>query len=163
MGMRLGVGERAPEFSGRTTTGEVVGVGVLRDVPWLMVVFWKVDCEASRAVLARICAQYPTQVRAIGIVQGEDADAGTKLARSLGVRFPILSDRPPYPLSLAYDPAVTPTLFLVDAVSGRVDLVLEAFSKAELNELAARLALAAGQEPVPVARAGDGLPDLVPG
>ena len=66
------------------------------------------------------------------------------------------------PTSRAYDPPVTPTLFLIEP-SGRVGQVSIGFSKDDLNDLSRRIAEHLGVAPAVVAERGDGNPDLRPG
>ena len=89
-------------------------------------------------------------------------DAASTTSQRQGVTYPVLLDAPAFVVSKLYDPAATPTLFLVDG-AGRVAYSTHGFVKADINELSRLLAAEIGEEPVVVAAAGDGRPDFKPG
>jgi hypothetical protein len=75
----------------------------------------------------------------------------------------VLVDEPEeWAVSHAWDPPATPTLFLIGR-DGRVEAVTWGFNKADLNEMAERIARHLGEPPKLVAQRDDGNPDARPG
>jgi hypothetical protein len=112
--------------------------------------FYKGDCGASEAaahVLPRLAAVPGLAVAVVSQDAGAETEA---FARVNGLAAPVqvLVDREPWPASEAYGVISTPTFVLL-APGGRVEAVLEGWSRDDVNALAARAAALAGA-PAPV-------------
>ncbi len=125
--------------------------------------FYKGDCPTSEAaahVLPRAAAIPGLAVAAVS----QDGALPTEVfARDHRLAAPVrvLVDPEPWPASDAFGVRVTPTWILL-AAGGRVDAVLEGWSRDDANALAARAAALAGARPVAVSTAADG-PAVRPG
>lgn len=129
-----------------------------------VLVFFKTSCatcDLAFPYLNRLRETYPEGWHLWAISQ-DAADRSGPYARDAGIDYPVLIDAPGYDASNLYDPPATPTAFLVGP-DGRVEFSTYGFAKADLNELAARVAKHVGAEPVVIAREGDGRPDSKPG
>lgn len=129
-----------------------------------VIVFGKTTCgtcDLAFPYVNRLAEAYPQDWTLWAILQDGMKDA-TAYARRNGIGYPVLIDAPAYEASVLYDPPATPTLFLVDA-DGRIDFTTYGFSKADVNELSARLAAMLNSAPVEIARSDDGKPAFKPG
>ena len=126
--------------------------------------FYKGDCGASEAaahVLPRLAAVPGLAVLAISQDGPEDTEAFSR-AHGLatgGVR--VVVDPAPWPASVAWDVAVTPTFVLL-AQGGEVEARAEGWSRDDANRLAARAAALAGAPAPVVSTPADG-PAFRPG
>ncbi len=129
----------------------------------VLLFFYKGDCGASDAaahVLPRAAAIPGLSVAAVS----QDDDLLTSaFARDHGLAAPVrvLVDPEPWPASDAFGVLATPTWVLL-APGGRVDAVLEGWSRDDANGLAARAAALAGVPAVVVSTPADG-PAFRPG
>ncbi len=76
--------------------------------------------------------------RAVRLVLQDDPDTARTLVSTMGLAVPVRLEADPYPLAESLGLLTVPTLFLVDG-SGRIAHVTEAFNRAELEILAARM------------------------
>ena len=163
--MHLNVGDKAPRFTARDRmdrTWSLDGSGT----PLTLLTFWKTSCSTCQMTfpyLERVAQDYPKTVTVIGVVQDADPYAGAEWAHKWGAHFPIISARSPFPISMAYDPAVTPTLFLIDNTQHRILSVYEALVKKDLNALSHAIASIGKVPATVVAPDRDGNPAWTPG
>jgi hypothetical protein len=126
--------------------------------------FYKGDCPACEAavhVLPRLAAVPGLAVAAIsqdGPAETDDFSRAHGLAAG-GVR--VIVDPEPWPASVTYGVAVTPTLVLL-APGGKVEARFEGWSRDDANALAAKAAALAGAPAPVVSTAADG-PAFRPG
>lgn len=163
--MGIVIGDVAPEFQAQDAASVTRSLQT-SETPFTLLTFWKTSCSACEVAfpyLARIAKSYPRLVTVIGVVQDVSAVVGAEVAREWGANFPIISDQAPFPISLAYDPMVTPTMFLIDNTHHRVSRVDQACIKADLNELSRKIAESGGVPAVVVAPENDGNPAWTPG
>ena len=164
--MPLPEGSQAPDFSLTGIDGKEYRLSqALKEGP-LLTVFVKTTCPACDLVmpyLKRLTEAYRRDGWQIWVVTQNPADASREFAERFGASFPVLVDQPEeWAVSRAWDPPATPTLFLVGR-DGRVETVTWGFSKADLNEMAERIARHLGEPAMVVARRDDGNPDVRPG
>lgn len=110
-------------------------------------VFYKVTCPTCQFTLPfveRMFRSYGGKIHFLGVVQDPEEDA-RRFAKEYDLTFPQLIDAPDYGVSIDYDIAVVPTIYLVDP-QGKVSFVEEGFVKASMEELNRRLADIAGEE-----------------
>jgi peroxiredoxin len=130
----------------------------------LVLVFFRSGCptcDITFPYLTRLRETYPEGWSLWAISQDGPQKANAYAAR-LRIDFPVLIDAPALQASGLYDPPSTPTVYLVSP-EGRIDFLSEGFAKDDLNALSAAIALGLGREPVAIAAAGDGVPEMKPG
>lgn len=127
--------------------------------------FAKSECGACALALPYLDRLHRAYVNAgcqlLGILQDSPEDAQA-FARTHRLQFPVLIDAEPWPVSRAYDPESTPTLFLVEP-NGTIAWVSAGFRKAELNGLSTEMARRLDVAPAEIAPADDGTPAFQPG
>lgn len=161
----LGAGDRAPDFElpdvsqQRYRLSDALGQGPV------LVVFWKTSCKTCDVAfpyLQRLAEAYEGgSWQLLGISQEGMAESAA-FAERYGVTFPVLIDREGWPVSKEYDPEATPTMFLIDS-DGIVEAASVGFSKADLNDMSARVAKHLGRAAEVVAKDDDGGPPFMPG
>lgn len=155
---------REPEASELAALGAPVDLGALAGGGPAVLFFYKGDCSASDAaahVLPRLAAVPGLAVAAVsqdGVQETESFSTVHRLAGS-GVR--VLVDPEPWPASEAYGVRSTPTFVLLGR-GGRVEAVVEGWSRDAANGLAARAAALAGAQAPIVSTPADG-PAFRPG
>ncbi len=161
----LAPGDRAPDFMVRGFDGRThrLDEGLARGP--VVLAFGKSDCSACALAfpyLDRLQQAYPRgRFTVLGILQdGEEEARAFALAHCPGLV--VGHEEAPWPVSKAYDPEATPTVFLVDP-GGVISRVTTGFSKRDLNETSSAVASLLGLEPVVVASADDGGPSFRPG
>lgn len=164
--MPLSEGSQAPDFVLTGTDGKEYRLSqALKEGP-VLAVFVKTTCPACDLVmpyLKQLSEAYRRDGWQLWVVTQNDADASRQYARQFGAWFPVLMDEPAgWPASRAWDPPATPTLFLIDR-DGRVEAITWGFSKADINQMAERIARHLGEPAAPVARPDDGNPAVRPG
>jgi len=164
--MPLPEGSQAPDFALMGVDGKEYRLSqALKEGP-LLAVFVKTTCPACDLVmpyLKQLSEAYQRDGWQLWVVTQNDADASRQYARRFGAPFPVLVDEPEdWAVSRAWDPPATPTLFLIDR-EGRVEAITWGFSKADVNEMAERIARYLGEPAMLVARPDDGNPDARPG
>ena len=118
-----------------------------------LLVFIEADCPTCALTLPYL-ARLRGDIEIVAVSQ-DSPEATRELVERLEIPYPVLLDTD-LTLSRQLDPPTAPTLYLVDA-AGSIGRVIEGFSKADLNELAATLGQA------PIAGLHDGAPDVMPG
>lgn len=159
------VGDKAPPIELRTIDGERRSLAAALGSGPVAAVFWKTTCATCDLLfpyLNKLVEAYGRDGWRLWAISQDPEGPSGEYARRFAAAFEVLVDGDGWPASRAYDPPATPTLYLV-APDGRVEAKSAAFSKAELNEVAGRLAAHLGREPVIVAEPGDGNPDFRPG
>lgn len=163
--MTIEAGTRAPDFSLKGTDGETYDLADALGRGPLLLVFFKTTCgtcDLAFSYINRLTEVYPGDGWSLWAVAQDPAAEAGSYASTYGITCPVLPDVDGYPVSKAYDPPATPTLFLIDR-GGDVVQQTAGFSKEDLNSLSAALAERLGVEPVVIAPAGDGNPDFKPG
>ena len=161
--MPLATGSSAPSAKARDLAGRAVELAALAAGGPALLFFYRGDCGASAAAahaLPRLAAVRGVAVAAVSQDDAAQTAAFTK-AHAFGARVHVLVDPEPWPASHAFDVRVTPTWVLL-APGGRVEAVLEGWSRDEANALAARAAALAGAPAPLVSTAADG-PAFRPG
>jgi thiol-disulfide isomerase/thioredoxin len=155
---------REPEAPELAALGEPVDLGGLAaDAPALLF-FYKGDCGASDAaahVLPRLARLPGLGVAAVSQDGAQETDAFSRTHGLAAGGVRILVDPEPWQASDAYGILSTPTFVLL-APGGRVDAVLEGWSRDDANALAARAASLAGAPAGAVSTPADG-PAFRPG
>lgn len=161
----LDAGERAPDFTLVDAQGQSHRLAdALAEGP-VVLAFMKADCATCTLTfpyLERLHQAYAPERWTIWGICQNPARAVEWFAGRTGVTFPMLIDGEGFPVSHAYDPPATPTIFFVDR-DGTVQSGHYGLSKPDLNDLAEQLAAALGEQPVVVAPPDDGNPDFKPG
>jgi len=164
--MPLSVGSQAPDFALKGVDGREHRLSEALKRGPLLTVFVKTTCPACDLImpyLNRLSEAYPRRGWGLWVVSQSLADSSRRYAERFRVPFPVVVDEPEeWAVSRAWDPPATPTLFLVGP-DGRVEAVTWGFSKADLNEMAERIARHLGQPARLVAQKDDGNPDARPG
>ena len=156
---------RAPDFTLDDYTGTTRNLSSALSEGPSVLAFLKADCAVCQLAfpyLERLRQTYPGPDWQIWGISQHQARAAEAFAKRNGVTFPILIDAEGLPVSNAYDPPATPTIFLVGQ-DGTIQSVHSGLSKNELNALAGRIARMVGQEPVVIAPPDDGKPSFRPG
>jgi hypothetical protein len=126
---------------------------------WALVAVGHSECGTTRLSLPfvdRIHHRSPPTATAVAVLQDAPADARA-IVEELALELPVRLDEDPYPLAAQLGLGTVPTMFLVTP-QGRIDVVAEAFRRADLEVFAARL-----QVPAPLFLPGDDAPALRPG
>ncbi len=155
---------REPEAPELAALGAPVDVTGLAAGGPALLFFYKGDCGASDAaahVLPRLAAIPGLDVAVVSQDGPEGTDLFSRAHRLAAAGVRVLVDPEPWPASVAYDVLSTPTFVLLGA-SGRIDAVLEGWSRDDTNRLAARAAGLAGAPAPVVSTPADG-PAFRPG
>lgn len=131
----------------------------------VVLAFFKADCASCTVAfpyLERMHQVYAGTAWSIWGISQHPAKAADWFAKNTGVTFPLLIDEDGFPVSNAYDPEATPTIYLV-ARDGRVMTRYVGMVKDELNALAQQVSELVGRPPVLIAPMDDGKPAFRPG
>ncbi len=129
-----------------------------------LLVFFKstcATCDLAFPYINRLREAYPDTWHLWAIAQ-DQPEAAAEYAERHGLNYPVLIDAPTYTVSRLYDPAATPTLFLVNG-KGRVTYTTYGFSKDDFNRASRLIASLINAEPVVIASPNDGQPAFKPG
>ena len=160
----LAVGEAAPPFVLADADGQPRSLADALAGGPVVLAFLKADCATCNLAfpyLERLRHAYPEGGWTLWGVSQHPARAAQWFARNAGVTFPLLVDEAGLPVSRAYDPEATPTIFLLDG--GEVRSGQVGFAKVGLNGLSRLVADRLGLRPVEVAPDDDGKPSFRPG
>lgn len=158
----LTTGKTAPEFTLNTTDGKQVVLRELLDRGPVVLAFFKVSCPVCQFAfplyerMAR--AHKDSGATFLGVSQNRPSDAKA-FAREYGITFPIAidDDANHYAVSNAYGLTNVPTLFYI-APSGEIEVSSVGWSKAEVDEVSAKLAALRREQPPLLWRAGEDVP-----
>ncbi|HSP56108.1 MAG TPA: TlpA disulfide reductase family protein [Dehalococcoidia bacterium] len=162
--MILETGALASHFTLLGTDGREYSLPRDLDGRPALLVFFKTTCgtcDITFPYLNRLRQTYP-EGWAMWAISQDAADRATRYAAGAGIECPVLIDAPAYYVSKLYDPPATPTMFLVGP-DGRVEYSNYGFAKADINEIAGRIAQHLGAPAQVIAPQGDGRPDMKPG
>jgi peroxiredoxin len=163
----LGVGAQAPDFTLSGIDGKQYSLAAALERGPLLAVFIQTACpicDLTMPYLNRLAGAYAAQGWQLWVISQDDQQASQRYAQRFEPDFPLLVDDPAdgWPVSCAYDPPATPTLFLIGA-NGQLEFSGEGFSKADLNAVGERIARHLGVKPAVIAERDDGNPDFRPG
>lgn len=158
----LTTGKTAPEFTLNTTDGKQVVLRELLDRGPVVLAFFKVSCPVCQFAfplyerMAR--AHKDSGATFLGVSQNRPSDAKA-FAREYGITFPIAidDDANHYVVSNAYGLTNVPTLFYI-APSGEIEVSSVGWSKAEVDEVSAKLASLRHAQPPLLWRNGEDVP-----
>lgn len=164
----IGVGEAAPALDLALTDangGEHRLADALARGPVLIGIY-KSSCQASKTMfpfLQRLADLYGADgLSVFGVAQDSD-NITRSFARRLDLTIPILVEGPDFPVTLAYDIAATPTVFLIRR-DGTVAWTTMGFMKPQLADLGDAIAAELGVPPrVVISDADAAAPMFVPG
>lgn len=160
----LAAGAQAPGFTLKGVDGRLypLGEALLRGP--LLLVFIKSGCPACDLVLpylSRLRQAYP-EGWTLWAVSQDAWGRSQEYAQRFALPFPVLVDEATYPVSKAYDPPATPTLFLIEP-AGPIAFTNHGFSKDDINQLSHLLADRLKVEARVIAEREDGQPHFRPG
>jgi peroxiredoxin len=161
----LVAGDSGPEFVLPDVSGQPRSVSEALAGGPVVLAFLKADCATCQLTfpyLERLRQAYPGNTWQIWGICQHPARAAAWFAKTTGVTFPLLIDGEGFPVSCAYDPAATPTVYLLDG-KGTVRATYVGFAKRDLNLLAGQVAELLGAEAVIIAPPDDGKPSFRPG
>lgn len=162
--MILETGALASHFTLLGTDGREYSLPRDLDGRPAVLVFFKTSCstcDLTFPYLDGLREAYPGGWHIWAISQ-DGPERAVPYADDAGIEYPVLIDAPAFHVSKLYEPPATPTIFLVGP-DGRVEFSTYGFSKADLNEIARRLATHLGAAPQVIAPENDGRPDMKPG
>lgn len=155
-------GSTASDFTLPTTDGKSVSLYKLLEQGPVVLAFFKISCPVCQFAFPfyeRLAqAHKNTKVSFLGISQNNASDTKA-FAREYGVTFPIALDNEAnhYAVSNAYGLTNVPTLFFV-APSGEIEVSSVGWSKAEVDEVSAKLAAVRQEHPPTLWRNGEDVP-----
>jgi peroxiredoxin len=163
----LGVGTQAPDFTLSGIDGKQYSLAAALERGPLLAVFIQTACpicDLTMPYLNRLARAYAAQGWQLWVISQDDQQASQRYAQRFEPDFPLLVDDPAdgWPVSCAYDPPATPTLFLIGP-NGQLEFSGEGFSKADLNAVSERIAGHLAVKPAVVAERDDSNPDFRPG
>jgi peroxiredoxin len=160
----LVTGKLAPDFALTTTDGRTVNLHeLLRSGP-VVLAFFKVSCPVCQyafPLYERIANSHKDSgATFLGISQNKPSDAKA-FAREYGVTFPVAidDDANHYAVSNAYGLTNVPTLFYV-APGGEIEVSSVGWSRADVEEVNAKLAALRQQPAAVLWRAGEDIRDF---
>ncbi len=162
----LEAGVKAPDISlplvsgGRFNLKEALARGPV------VAAFFKISCPVCQATfpyLERLHQAYKGgKVTIIGVSQ-DVADDTKAFNKSFGVSFPTaLDDTARYPVSNAYGLTNVPSIFYISP-DREIEMSIVGWSKADMEQLNAKLAKAAGQKPAQLFHKGEQVKDFSAG
>lgn len=154
-------GKEAPTFalpllaSGNFSLAEALGRGPV------VVAFFKISCPVCQFAFPYLERIYQAakgkNVTIVGVSQNGKEDTAA-FAKQYGITFPIALDNPRnYPVSNAYGITNVPTVFFV-AKDGEIEVSSVGWSKADLEQMARKIADGAHLGAIEVIRAGEDVP-----
>jgi len=163
----LVTGKLAPDFALTTTAGKRVSLHeILQNGP-VVLAFFKVSCPVCQLAFPlyeRLAqAHKDSGATFLGISQNGVRDTKA-FAREYGVTFPIVIDDAAshYAVSNAYGLTNVPTLFYI-APNGEIEVSAVGWSKADVDEVSAKLAALRRETPPALWHTGEDVPAYRPG
>lgn len=153
--------QEAPELA---AVGDPVDLAALAAGGPALLCFYKGDCGASEAAAHVLPRLGRVPGLAVAAISQDDPELTEGFSRAHGLAaggVRVLVDPAPWPASNAWEILATPTFVLL-APGGRVEVVLEGWSRDAVNALAACALALAGAPPAVVSTAADG-PAFRPG
>jgi peroxiredoxin len=161
----IATGNKAPDFSLKSTDGTEYSLHTLLERGPVFVSFFKVSCPVCQFTFPFLERLYKrlaaNDVTFIGISQ-DTCRASREFSDEYGVTFPVLIDAVGYHASNAYGLTNVPTSFLIDT-DGTVKITCLGFNKKDLEAIAADLSVRQKLPSVPLFRSDESVPDLRPG
>lgn len=158
----LVTGQLAPDFTLNTTEGKTVNLHELLHHGPVVLAFFKVSCPVCQfafPLYERLAqANNISGATVLGISQNSVRDTKA-FAREYGVTFPIAidDDANHYAVANAYGLTNVPTLFFI-APGGEIEVSSVGWSKAEVDDVSAKLAALRHKRPPELWRAGEDVP-----
>ena len=158
----LVTGKLAPEFTLTTTEGKSVKLHEMLQHGPVVLAFFKVSCPVCQfafPLYERLAqAHKHSGATFLGVSQNKAGDA-MAFAREYGVTFPIAIDDEAnhYVVSNAYGLTNVPTLFYI-APNGEIEVSSVGWSKAEVDEVSAKLAALRREKPPALWHTGEDVP-----
>src|SRR5215470_1191202 len=162
----LVAGVNAPEINLSSLDGSKFSLQEALKRGPVVAAFFKVSCPVCQLAfpyLERIFKAYGKSGKFtfVGVSQ-DDAAASKAFAKEYGATFPILLDPPgKYPASNAYGLTNVPTVFLIS--DGEIESSIVSWSKADMEQLGARLAELSQMAPAQIFRPAEKVPEYKPG
>ena len=162
----LVTGTLAPDFTPNTTAGKRVRLHEMLQHGPVVLAFFKVSCPVCQfafPLYGRLAqAHRDSGATFLGISQNDARDTKA-FAREYGVTFPIAIDEAKhYAVSNAYGLTNVPTLFYI-APNGEIEVSSVGWSKADVDEVSAKLAILRGERPPALWHTGEDVPAYRPG
>jgi cytochrome c biogenesis protein CcmG/thiol:disulfide interchange protein DsbE len=144
----LEAGRKAPEILLPTTNGGKFSLAAALERGPVLAAFFKISCpvcQLAAPYLDKISKAYGNgRVTLVGVSQNSREDT-LAFMKEFGVTFPVALDpESSYPASNAYGLTNVPSLFLI-APDGKIALSSVGWVKAEIDDVNARIARAAGK------------------
>jgi peroxiredoxin len=162
----LMAGKVAPDFTLPTLKGGSVSLGdALKRGP-VVLAFFKISCPVCQFAfpyIERLQQAYKDKsITVIGVSQNDARDT-TLFAKEYGITFPLALDDPKkYLVSNAYGLTNVPTVFYV-APDGEIELSSVGWSRADMEELARRVAEATKASAATIFKPEEDVPAFRPG
>jgi peroxiredoxin len=162
----LTAGTEAPEFTLPTTEGQIFSLSQALKTGPVVLAFLKTNCPTCRYAfpfLERLHAAYRERgVTVLGVSQSSEQDTA-RFRKEYGVSLAAVLDDPRgYRISKAYGITNTPTVFLI-AASGTIAVAGAGWSRADLDEINAKIAASLSSPEVPLFHAGEQVAEWKPG
>jgi len=160
-------GKVAPDFTLSTTDGKQVHLRDLLQRGPVVLAFFKISCPVCQfafPLYERLAQAHANNgATFLGISQNSARDTKA-FAREYGVTFPIAMDDEAhgFAASSAYGLTNVPTVFYI-APGGEIEVSSVGWSKAEVDEISAKLAARREQKAPSLWRAGEDVPAFRPG
>lgn len=163
----LYTGTLAPDFTLSTLEGKQVSLHALLKHGPVVLAFFKVSCPVCQyafPLYERLAqANKASGATVLGVSQNDRREADA-FRREYGVSFPIAIDDEAnrYAVSNAYGLTNVPTLFYITS-NGEIEVSSVGWSKADVDEVNAKLAALRRQKPSVLWRAGEDVAEFRPG
>jgi peroxiredoxin len=140
--MAVGAGEVAPMLDQAfpDANGEAHVLRAALERGPAVIAIYKSSCAASKIMLPALnrIGAIDERVTLLGVSQ-DSANIARSFARRYEIDYPILVEGDGYPISIAFDIAATPTLYVIKQ-DGSVGYTTMGFFRPQLNEVAAAVA-----------------------
>jgi peroxiredoxin len=159
----LTAGTSAPDFKLQTMDGKQFSLHDALTRGPVVAAFFKISCPVCQYTFPFLERIYKVHggrhVTIVGVSQNEKKDTAA-FAKEYDVTFPILlDDTNAYPVSNAYGLTNVPTTFWI-AQDGVIEISSVGWERKEIEEINQKAAKIAGEEPKPVFRADEQIPDF---
>jgi peroxiredoxin len=162
----LAPGKLAPEFSLPAMDGKTFSMPEALSQAPVVLAFFKISCPVCQfalPVLERIFrAPGGRNVSIVGVSQNEKKHTAA-FTKEFGLTFPVLlEDTDRFPVSNAFGLTHVPTLFWISP-DRRIEISSVGWSRQDMDEINRRAAETMGQNPQPLFRPGENIPEYRPG